>query len=131
MQAAKRPCLTKKSQGEFKPSRFQPTGNSPSAPYLAWRRKADEAANEPEWIIASEGLPKLRHSSTQLLVGASHLTYLAAVRDSAERGLGCVDNCHLNDFAESIFGNVGDSAQAAKASSPLMPGWRVGALIVV
>jgi hypothetical protein len=62
---------------------------------------------------------------------ASHLTYLASAWDSAESGLGCIDNCHLHYFAESVFVNVGGSSQGVKVSSlPILEG-RVGAVIVV
>jgi hypothetical protein len=62
---------------------------------------------------------------------ASHLTYLASAWDSAESGLGCIDNCHLHYFAEFVFVNVGGSSQGVKASSlPILEG-RVGAVIVV
>lgn len=40
---------------------------------------------------------------------ASHLIYLASIRDSAARGTGLSDNRHLNDCAESIIVNVGGS----------------------
>jgi hypothetical protein len=64
-------------------------------------------------------------------VEASHLKYLASVRDSAESGLGYEDNRHLSYLAESIFVNVGDSQQNDKVSSPPMPVVNVGATIVV
>jgi hypothetical protein len=72
---------------------------------------------------------------TQLIsspkVEASHLHYLASVRDSAKSGLGCEDNRHLSYLAESIFVNVGDPRQHAKVSSPPMTVVGVGATIVV
>ena len=62
---------------------------------------------------------------------ASHLRYLASIRDSAKSGLGCTKNRHLSYFVESIFVNVGGSQQNAKESSPLMSVVRVGGFIVV
>lgn len=62
---------------------------------------------------------------------ASHLTYLASAWDSAESGLGCIDNCHLHYFAESVFVNVGGSSQGVKVSSPPILEGRVGAVIIV
>src|SRR5262249_48651763 len=36
-----------------------------------------------------------------------HLSYPLVVRDSAERGLGCIGNRHLNSLVEAFAGNVG------------------------
>jgi hypothetical protein len=63
-------------------------------------------------------------------VEISHLNYLISIRDSAKSGMGFTDNRHLNDHAESINMNVGDSYQNVKASSQPMAGKRVGAVIV-
>jgi hypothetical protein len=52
-------------------------------------------------------------------------------RDSAERGLGCTDNRHLNYFAESTAMNVGGLYRNDKVSSPLMSATSVGAVIVL
>lgn len=60
-----------------------------------------------------------------------HLLYPVSGRNSAKSGLGCEDNRHLSDLAESVFVNVGDSYRDAKLSRPTMPGVRVGAVIVV
>jgi hypothetical protein len=54
---------------------------------------------------------------------AGHRCYPAVVRDSAERGLGCIGNRHLKDLGESLFMNVGGCRRAAKVSSPLRPSW--------
>lgn len=62
---------------------------------------------------------------------ASHLSYLASIRDSAKSGLGRQDNRHLNYFAESILMNMGDPQQDIKESSPPMTVVGVGATIVV
>ncbi len=64
------------------------------------------------------------------MVDAGHLTYPASGRDTAERGMGCVDNPRLS-FAESNLVNVGASPPDVKVSSPPMPVARVGAVIVV
>jgi hypothetical protein len=49
------------------------------------------------------------HSSVPVnKVLASHLIYLAGVRDSAKSGLGLPDNRHLNNHTESIVMNVRD-----------------------
>ena len=66
---------------------------------------------------------------TSLKVEASHLNYLASIRDSAESGLGHQDNRHLNYFVESIFVNVGGSY--LEMSSPSMKSKSVGGFIVV
>lgn len=69
------------------------------------------------------------HTSTK--VEANHLSYFASIRDSAESGLGCPYNRHLNYLAEFIIVNAGDSRRNVKESSPPMSAVRVGATIVV
>jgi len=82
-------------------------------------------------VVYPEGYRDWSFVYTSSKDDASHLIYLASIRDSAERGSGCMDNRHLNYLAESIFVNVGDSSRNAKESSPLMFVMRVGATIVV
>jgi len=65
------------------------------------------------------------------MVPASHLLYLAGIRDSAERGLGQVGNRHLPHLVESISVNVGGSSQNEKVSSPPKFGMSVGGFIVL
>ena len=67
--------------------------------------------------------------STSQKVGASHLNYLAPIRDSAKSGLGRVDNRHLNYLAEFISVNVG--GHCAEVSSQPMKHSGVGGVIVV
>ncbi len=52
-------------------------------------------------------------------------------RDSAESGMGHVDNRHLNHLTEFIFMNVGGSSMNAKLSSPPMSLVSVGGVIVL
>jgi len=60
-----------------------------------------------------------------------NLFYPLAVRDSAERGLGCIGNRHLNFLAESISLNVGDCPGNAKVSRPPKSRGSVGGFIVL
>jgi hypothetical protein len=59
------------------------------------------------------------------------LSYPLAVRDSAERGWGCIGNRHLTSLAESIAVNVGGSLGDGKVSSPPRPQVSVGGFIVL
>lgn len=64
-------------------------------------------------------------------VESDHLSYSDSVWDTAERGMGCGDNCHLSCLAKFIIGNVGGLSRNAKLSSPTMSAISVGAAIVV
>lgn len=68
-------------------------------------------------------------SCASLKAEASHLDYLASIRDTAKSGLGLVDNCHLNYFVASIFMNVG--GYSAEVSSQPVKHYSVGGVIVV
>ena len=85
----------------------------------------------PRILPCSKGYRSWLLVSTSLKVSASHLTYLADMRDSAKSGLGHCDNRHLNYLVESIAVNVGGSCRNVKASSPPMPGESVGGVIVL
>jgi hypothetical protein len=56
-------------------------------------------------------------------------SYPLAGRDTAKSGMGCVENRHLNDLAESIAMNVG--GPCVEGSSPPMKRTGVGGSIVV
>lgn len=60
-----------------------------------------------------------------------NLVYPASIRDTAESGIGCADNRHLNYFAKVILMNVGDLPCYAKAGSQPKSRAGVGATIVV
>ena len=62
---------------------------------------------------------------------ANYLVYLAFVRDSAERGLGCTGNHHLRHLVESIFMNVGELYRGAKVNGQSIPDIEVGAIILL
>ena len=64
-------------------------------------------------------------------VATGYPNYPVAGRDSVENGIGCIDNRHLNNLAESISVNVGGFYQDVKASSPPMTDRSVGGVIVV
>lgn len=64
-------------------------------------------------------------------VESDHLSYSDSVWDTAERGMGCGDNCHLSCLAKFIIVNVGGLSRNAKLSSPTMSAISVGAAIVV
>ena len=85
----------------------------------------------PEVHDFPKGCRSWSFSHTNTKVEVSHLNYLTSIRDSAESGLGRMDNRHLNYFAESIFVNMGDSQQNLKEGSPPMNVVRVGATIIV
>ncbi len=85
----------------------------------------------PRILPCSKGYRSWLLVSTSLKVSASHLTYLADMRDSAKSGLGHRDNRHLNYLVESIVVNVGGSCQDANVSSLRMPDKSVGGSIVV
>jgi len=87
------------------------------------------AANGLRGMLTSKGSPRpvMDHYWPK---GWSRLPdLLGPVRDSAERGLGCMDNRHLNDLAESTFMNRRDPH--AEISSRSMNRVGVGAAIVV
>ena len=60
-----------------------------------------------------------------------HLSYPLVVRDSAERGLGCIGNRHLNSLVEAFAGNVGGCPRNGKVSSPPKSWGSVGGFIVL
>ncbi len=69
--------------------------------------------------------------NTRQTTAIGHLIYPIAVRDTAERGMGCLDNGHLNYLAESIDMNVGGFHQDVKMSRPSNLDESVGGVIVV
>ena len=77
----------------------------------------------------SKELPKLVMHKYQFKGEASHLNYLASIRDSAKSGLGYMGNRHLSCLVESIFVNVGGFYQ--EMSSPSVNDRSVGGVIVV
>ena len=83
----------------------------------------------PEEVVHPMDYQDWLSTDTNQKVEASHLNYLASIRDSAESGLGQFENRHLNYFAESIFVNVGGSY--LEMSSPSMKSKSVGGFIVV
>jgi len=98
---------------------------------LGWTQGYTGQRMSPRTLSRSKGYQSWLLVSTSPKVSASHLTYLADMRDSAKSGLGHRDNRPLNYLVESIAVNVGGSYQEAKVSSPRMPDKSVGGSIVV
>ena len=100
------------------------------------RRLTSELTNTGQRTYPEVGLSLMGNRGRLFVLAdlkgeASHLYYLASVRNTAKSGMGLGDNRRLNHSAESVFVNVGDSHRDAKSSSPTMTGVRVGVTIVV
>ena len=63
--------------------------------------------------------------------GVGYLNYPALGRDTAESGIGCIDNRHLSHLVESNLVNAGDLRKNVLGSSHPMTFARVGGVIVV
>ena len=85
----------------------------------------------PDEAITLTGCRSWLFMVTSTKVDTGHLQYPVFGLDTAESGIGCINNRHLSRLAESNMVNVGDSYRNAKVSSPLMFDTRVGGVIVV
>jgi len=122
------------------PSLIVRGGTQSQAPrriHKLWREATSRYTTEPnthEYTGQRTSLLGYRdwlRDSTSPKDWVGYLVYPAHVRDSAKRGLGCIDNRRLSHPAEFTPVNVGGPYRDAKASSLPIPDRSVGGLIVV